>query len=148
MTDNPLPRRKRPCGECPYRRDVEPGMFSAERFEDLRETAIDIAPETVEDIFSQPMFACHMTDEGKEVACAGWLAVSGENHIGVRVAVSQGRLPEEALRPQPGWPSLFADYDEMAERQGRRDTKGEHERLGLDHPASCSSRRWCPGSEA
>lgn len=35
----PLPRRRHPCRECPFRRDTEPGMFPACRYEALRETA-------------------------------------------------------------------------------------------------------------
>jgi hypothetical protein len=65
------------------------------------------------------MFACHKSPEGREEACAGWLAVAGRDHIGVRLAVVQKRLPEEVLDAGPDWPPLFASYEEMAERQGR-----------------------------
>ncbi|KQW13723.1 hypothetical protein ASD08_30910 [Streptomyces sp. Root369] len=63
------------------------------------------------------MFACHKTREGREKACAGWLASVGREHVGVRVAVAQGRLPASALTPGAGWPRLFTSFTEMAARQ-------------------------------
>jgi hypothetical protein len=60
-----------------------------------------------------------MTAEGREVACAGWLAVVGREHLAVRFAVAVGRLSPAALEPAPDWPALFSTYTEMAQRQGR-----------------------------
>lgn len=111
-----LPYRRYPCRECPFRRDVEPGQFTAERFTALADT---VGRPGAEAHLGAPMFACHKTPEGKEQACAGWLAVCGSEHIGVRVAVAWGELPAESLAPGDGWPELFTTYDEMAERQGR-----------------------------
>ena len=64
------------------------------------------------------MFACHKSAEGKEIACAGWLAIEGHDHLGVRLAVVSGRIPGEALEPKPAWPGLFGGYDEMVQAQG------------------------------
>jgi hypothetical protein len=64
------------------------------------------------------MFACHKSPDGREEACAGWLAVTGSEHLGVRMAVLTGRLEPEQLRPREGWPELFSSYAEMAEAQG------------------------------
>ncbi|MCV7208359.1 hypothetical protein H7J75_06775 [Mycolicibacterium canariasense] len=63
------------------------------------------------------MFACHKSVEGRDEACAGWLAAAGAEHLGVRLAVVTGRLPAEYLTPNQGWPELFDSYDEMAEVQ-------------------------------
>jgi len=115
-----LPYRKNgPCGECPWRKDVEPGKFPAERYDALRGTSEQIEPTCASDISNQGMFACHMTHEGREQACAGWLAVAAHNHIGVRLAVATGRLPAQVLGPGEDWPELFGSYDEMAKVQGR-----------------------------
>jgi Family of unknown function (DUF6283) len=111
---DPLPHRNRPCGECPWRRDTPPGKFPACRYEALRETSGQPGAEVP---LGAPMFACHMTQEGREVACAGWLAVCGIEHLGVRMAVLAGRLEPEDLRPGEGWPPLFQSYDEMAATQ-------------------------------
>ncbi|TKG60378.1 hypothetical protein FCN18_35595 [Prauserella endophytica] len=66
------------------------------------------------------MFACHKTADGQEQACAGWLAVAGVHHLGVRLAVAIGRLAPETLNPTPGWPPLFGSFQQMAATQARR----------------------------
>lgn len=121
MTVPPLPRRTFPCNECPWRRDTVPGQFPAERYEALRETAGQPGAEAP---LTAPMFACHKGEPGtdEDVACAGWLAVAGREHIGVRVALSRRRLPVEALEPGPDWPALFDSYAEMARTQGNART--------------------------
>jgi hypothetical protein len=60
------------------------------------------------------MFACHKTAEGREIACAGWLAVVGHHHLGVRFAVAMGRLDAAVLVSGPDWPMLYGSYSEMA----------------------------------
>lgn len=109
-----IPHRKRPCGECPWRRDTPSGVFSARRYEALRETSGKPGAEAP---LGAPFFACHKSPEGREEACAGWLAVCGTEHLGVRMAVLAGRLEPEDLRPGEGWPALFGSYDEMAATQ-------------------------------
>lgn len=110
-----LPHRRYPCAECPFRTDTMPGMFPARRYDALRETA---GTPGAEACLTAPMFACHKSPEGREEACAGWLAVCGVEHLGVRMAVLTGRLEPEDLRPVPGWPELFASYEDMAAVQG------------------------------
>jgi hypothetical protein len=112
---DPLPRRRFPCAECPFRRDTKPGRFPACRYDALRETVGEPGREQPP---GAPMFACHKSPEGREEACAGWLAVCGIEHLGVRMAVLTSRLEPEDLRPGEGWPELFASYEEMAAVQG------------------------------
>lgn len=45
--------------------------------------------------------------------CAGWLAVVGRDHLGVRFAVLTGRLPEEVLEPGRRWPQLYKSFTDM-----------------------------------
>jgi hypothetical protein len=66
------------------------------------------------------LFACHKSPEGREEACAGWLATVGIEHLGVRVAVATGQLPAEALAPGENWPDLHETYDEMVEAKVQR----------------------------
>lgn len=110
-----LGRRKRPCTECPWRVDVEPGQFPAERYEALQSTAGGPGAEVP---LGGPMFACHKSAEGGEIACAGWLAVCGRDHISVRYLAAMGEVDPEALDPASDWPELFPTYDAMAEAQG------------------------------
>jgi len=116
-------RKNGPCGDCPWREDVEPGQFETCRFDALKSTSTqpeDIA--SVEDVLSQRMFACHQTKEGREQACAGWLVVAAvQGNLRVRLALATGDLPREAVEPGPDWPPLFSSYEAMAERQGRPD---------------------------
>ena len=79
---------------------------------------------TVANVVEQPLFACHKSPEGREEACAGFLAVEGGGNLAVRLAVAQGRLPAEALTPGTGWPPLFESYEEMASVQGVASERG------------------------
>lgn len=112
----PLPHRLYPCAECPWRRDTTPGQFPACRYDALRTTS-EQQP-GAEPGFDAPMFACHKSPEGREEACAGWLAAVGHRHLGVRLAVATGRLPATALTPGGDWPPLFDTYRDMAATQG------------------------------
>lgn len=116
-----VPRRRFPCAECPWRRDTPPGQFAACRYEGLTETSTQPQVASVADIVRQPMFACHKSPEGREEACAGWLAVAGHENLAVRLAVATGRLPGVALEPGEGWPRLFDSFEEMAAVQARRE---------------------------
>lgn len=107
---------KKPCPDCPFRRDTPPGQFGSCRYETLRST---IGTDDDMRMPGDPIFACHNTPEGREHACAGWLATQGSKHLTVRLAVATGALPASALSPQEGWPDLFTDYDELARVQGR-----------------------------
>ena len=113
-----VPRRRYPCAECPFRRDTKPGQFPACRYEALKETAGRPGAEVP---IGAPMFACHKSPEGREEACAGWLAVCAIEHLGVRMAVLTGRIEPEDLRPAEGWPELYGSYDEMAAAMARGD---------------------------
>jgi hypothetical protein len=110
-----VPHCKRPCAECPFRKDTEPGQFPAERYEVLRKTAGGPGREAP---IGSPLFACHKSDEGKEAACAGWLVVVGYFHLGVRLALVRGALPGSAMKLGADWPELYGSYEEMAEAQG------------------------------
>lgn len=59
------------------------------------------------------LFACHQSKDGREIACAGWLAAVGHRHPGVRLAVAMNRLSPDALRPGAGWPELHPTYNDV-----------------------------------
>jgi hypothetical protein len=103
----PLPYAKRPCTACPWRIDARPGRFPAERWAALVAT---VDSGTGSAPLGAPFFACHTTPEGREQLCAGWLAQEGHGHVGIRVAVLQGRLPGEVLKPGEHWPALHATF--------------------------------------
>lgn len=108
-----LPHCVRPCSNCPWRKDSPAGEFPAARYETLRATAGSPGNEAG---LVAPIFACHKSEPGRDRACAGWLAVVGVEHLGIRLAVTLGRLPARMLRPGADWPDLFGSYEEMADR--------------------------------
>jgi hypothetical protein len=61
------------------------------------------------------MFACHMTPEGEEKACAGFLLVHGHDNNLVRLAVMQGRLDLSQVRADG---ELYESFDELALANG------------------------------
>lgn len=107
-----LPRIKRPCSECPWKLDAVPGRFTEERWRSLQETAHHPRRGSAE--MHAPIFACHRTGEGRDRACAGWLAQEGAGHVGIRIATYSGRLSIEALSPGKDWPPLHATLAEAA----------------------------------
>lgn len=103
-------RASGPCSDCPWRTDSDPTQFSPARWDDMLVTAGrpgDEAP------IGAPLFACHQTSEGREQTCAGWLATVGYHHLGVRIAIAQGRIPEEALDPDAYDVELYRSWDEL-----------------------------------
>jgi len=108
-----FPRRRFPCSECPWRRTADPGRFPASRYEEMRCTSDQSG-------LHAPMFGCHKGEPGTDadLACAGWLAVAGADHLAVRMAVLAGRLEPADLAPGEGWPELYGSYDEMAAANG------------------------------
>ena len=91
-----------PCAECPWRRDVPTGKFPPERYVALATTAYDMAG---------AVFACHMSKDGREFACAGFILQSSAHHFACRMA----RMPFDDvgrhihyLKPTENWLSLTA----------------------------------------
>ena len=97
----------RTCAECPWKRDVPVGKFPPERYEALRHTCREGG--------IRPVFACHMSPEGGERACAGMLLVHGTDNNLVRVAILQGRLDLGAVRADG---PLYGSFHEMARANG------------------------------
>ena len=98
---------KRPCDECPWRKDSEQGRFTPERWAVLSASSSD---GNFGADFDAPLFACHKTPDGKERACAGWLAMEGINHPRVRLDLVTGALPSCAIEPGEDWPELHETF--------------------------------------
>lgn len=96
---------KIPCAECPWRRDVPPGKFPPERFRALADCAYDMG---------RQVFACHMSKEGEEFACAGFLLQSAAHNLSVRLALARGDFRQDVNSPYV----LYATYREMAAANG------------------------------
>ncbi len=114
-----MKHRTYPCNECPWKVTAEPGKFPAERYVKLRSTCRP-DEDGMPPMPGSPMFGCHKGEPGTDddLACAGWLAREGHNHIGVRLAIMNGDLPMEALEQNDTWPDLYDTYEDMAAANG------------------------------
>lgn len=105
-----------PCAACPWVVGNEAGDipgYDHDKAEALASTSPDergFGPE-----FGAPIFACHASAPGKEIACAGWLATQGHAHPGVRLAAMTGDLDVAALTPKPSWPRLHTTFASLIE---------------------------------
>lgn len=111
----PVPRREEPCGRCPWRLDVIPGEFTADRFDYMATTVGEPGREVP---LGGPLWACHTSRESQDMVCASWLARVGFDHLTVRLAVATGRIPTEALRPGEDWPTLYDSFEGLAAANG------------------------------
>lgn len=105
-------QRARPCPECPWRRDVPVGKFPPDRYRALAGSC----GQTME-----PMFACHKSVEGDEIACAGMLAVAGATSIRVRLGIAAGAINMAAVSAavsEADFPPLYGSFAEMAVANG------------------------------
>ncbi|MCA2216337.1 DUF6283 family protein [Jidongwangia harbinensis] len=119
--DKQLSRRHFPCDECPIRADNcdnPKAKFPADRWDELSVTVRD--PETRhEPPIGEILFGCHKgaPSSNADLACAGWLAQFGTDHLGVRLAVVDRRLPPDALAPGSNWPPLHQTWDDVVRAQ-------------------------------
>lgn len=104
------PPADRPCGSCPYRRDVPSGVWAAEEYAKL--------PPYDRETGEQPLgaFMCHQQD-GR--LCAGWVGCHDmDENLGLRLAVASGDMSvetAESVRRYQSRVPLFGSGAEAAE---------------------------------
>lgn len=99
---------RKTCSECPWRRDVKVGKFPPSRYAELAET--------VEQDFG-PIFACHMSTEGQDTPCVGYLMRDGENNFRVRLMIFDGDVKLNELSSDA---PLYDNFAQMARANGLR----------------------------
>lgn len=122
MSAAPAPR---PCGSCPYRRDVPAGVWAPEEYEKL--------PPYDGETWEQPMaaFFCHQQD-GR--LCAGWVAVHDmQESMGLRMAAATGAIAPEDVE-------AALDYETDAPLFASGTEAALHGLAGVEHPTATAIR--------
>lgn len=89
MSERIHPPASRPCGSCPYRRDVPSGVWSEEEYGKL--------PHYDGDTASQPatVFLCHQQN-GR--LCSGWVGCHDMvESMGIRIGVLAGKIEPDDI---------------------------------------------------
>ncbi|WP_100112514.1 DUF6283 family protein [Streptomyces alboflavus] len=105
--------RKRPCTKCPWLTRTDLTEFTEADMEMLQEAN---GRRGAEAPLNAPIVACHRDQPGTTHAwrwCAGFLAVVGEQHLGVRLALAMDALPPQAVNPPADWPDMYPDLDAL-----------------------------------
>lgn len=97
--------RKRPCSDCPWRRDSV-GVFPAEAFVHSASTAHDMSTNT---------FACHQSGKEKPAICAGFLLRGADHNLAIRLKAARGEYKMDA---HDGGHELHHSYRAMALANG------------------------------
>ena len=101
-----LNARKRPCPDCPWRRDAPLGHFPPEAFERLADGSHDM---------SRRLFQCHDTADDVPLVCAGFLERGADHNLSVRIAYSMGDLERT---DRSGGCDMYEGFSEMAVANG------------------------------
>jgi len=128
--------RKIPCKTCPFRADNcddEHSHFPASRWASLVTTVPEGNGGEDVPVF-RSLFSCHNghhRDHERPTICAGWAALYGWRHLGMRLNVSRGRVPGWLLDgPGPNWPPLHGSWAEVVDHHTwKRGETTEHLQL-------------------
>lgn len=98
---------KKPCAECPWRRDVPAGRFPVQKYRELARTAEDMA---------MSVFSCHKSSVEEPIVCAGYVLRGGAHNLALRLAYIRGDILPDSVTD--GGYDLYEDYREMAVANG------------------------------
>lgn len=105
VTGGPWAYRKKPCSDCPWRKDAV-GEFPAEAFVHSANTSFDM---------SQHTFACHQSGSIKPAICAGFLLRGADHNLTVRLKAITGEFKGDV---KDGGHELHSSYKAMAIANG------------------------------
>jgi hypothetical protein len=105
-------RCRRPCANCPWRKDAPREYWDPEHFREIWQGCQDDGLH---------MMLCHHASQVAEPAdkpiCQGWVRVMGYEAIGVRIALIRERVSWNEIEDREG-PELFATFDDMLVANG------------------------------
>lgn len=102
MTKKKLTVAKRPCGSCPYRKDVPSGVWAAHEYDKLEAYDGEIWEQVLRGALGR--FDCHQRDGH---LCAGWVACHGPHNL-VALRMQAGKVHRDVWSYQtdvPVWGS-------------------------------------------
>ncbi|MFJ1768019.1 DUF6283 family protein [Amycolatopsis sp. NPDC088138] len=116
----PEPHRTHPCAQCPWRQDADLTAFSDADMTKLANANGFAGCEAPADA---PAMSCHLDqpDSAHPMRlCAGWLAVVGRHHLGIRMALMIDKLPPAAVDTNDDWPPLHESLDDLTAERTRQ----------------------------
>jgi hypothetical protein len=104
---------KKPCDNCPWRRDAPREYWDPEHFVEIWRNCQDDGTHVM---------LCHKAsrlreEQARTLVCRGWVQVLGFDAIGVRLAVMSGRISADDV-PAEGDAELYASFEEMMDANG------------------------------
>jgi Family of unknown function (DUF6283) len=99
---------KKPCNNCPWRRDAPREHWDPQHFRDIWTNCQDDGMNSM---------LCHKAtalpaEERNGLVCQGWIRVMGCNAIGVRIASMTGKVSLEEIEDREGL-DLFDSFEDM-----------------------------------
>lgn len=125
--------RDHPCARCLWRTDTD---LTAATDHDMDLLArANGRPPREQANFEAPVVDCSLEQpDGAQPLplCAGWLAVIGQHHLAVQLAIALQRLPHGTLAPPSTWPRLYPTLEALLEA---REEQLQRRRAGRERRA-------------
>lgn len=124
--------RDHPCARCVWRTDADLTAASDHDM-DLLARANGSPRELA--TFEDPVVDCSLEQPDGALPlpwCAGWLAVIGQHHLAVQLAIALQRLPRSTLAPPSTWPRLHPTLEALLEA---REEQLQRRRAGRERRA-------------
>lgn len=100
-----------PCASCPWRKSSTVGGFDIPGFDIEKMRGLhDTVGEG--DAF-RTIMACHLSPEGEERACIGYVHQEGWSNLAVRMAFITGRLDPNAIAESCADIEMWPDFETM-----------------------------------
>lgn len=103
--------RDRPCVTCPYRKDVEPGIWHPEEYKKLAAYDLETGQQPI------GVFQCHQKHiTGKAEICRGWFdAIDRQNSLALRIAAFSRLIDPRIVGLKKSPVPVFSSGREAAE---------------------------------
>jgi hypothetical protein len=105
---------RKPCSNCPWRRDAPPGYWDPDHFRSIWVNCQDDGTH---------LMLCHKSGArppaAPQIVCQGWIRVMKQDAIGVRLALVRDLVTIEEVEDTDG-PDLFTTFRAMLVANGIR----------------------------